>query len=208
MKTMEISCPNCGKKHTIQIGEVKWFYLDGMHDLPVSDFVKSMALCECGLLCVANIPENIDVKRSMQTRRYQNALATQYSSETEKKLALFDAMYFLSGKPLYYAHHYHEIGENDKKQEVLKNAIHAIETEQDMSPYYVCGAVMRSVHNTENLILLPELRLIDLYRCTRQFKKASQQVRIVKNLDFDTPAVKEYLQVEDKLIRERNSSFM
>ena len=60
MKQVEITCPNCGAIHTVELHEINAFYLEGMHDLSVSNFVKAMALCNCGLLCVAGTTPEVN----------------------------------------------------------------------------------------------------------------------------------------------------
>jgi hypothetical protein len=207
VKQVEITCPNCGAIHTVELHEINAFYLDGMHDLSVSNFVKAMALCNCGLLCVAGTTPEVNPVIKMKSSGYQKALRASYNSTVEQKLALFDALYYLQGKPLYYAHYYDEIGENVKRQQVLLEAINNIINGLDVASYVITDVNMLSSETEKDLILFPELRLIDMYRCTGQFDEALQQIQTIRKQYGKNFATK-YLNTEERLIKKKNSAFM
>lgn len=207
MKQVEIRCPNCGAIHTVELIQPTGYYLNGMHNVPMSKYTENMVLCKCGLLCTARMPDNIVERMKMQ--EYNDAIAKQYASVTEQKIALFNALYQAMVTPLYYAHYYDEIGNTEKRTQSLQEAIQNILTKKDNSIYNLHGLPMVTFGYSADLVLQPEERLVDLYRCAGDFDKAIKQIKYLqkKYRGKTIFALPKYLQIEAKLIRAKNNTF-
>lgn len=209
-QTQVIKCPVCGCEHTVNVHHYTGFYMDGMHNLPVSKAMEMMVVCTtCGLLYSAE-DLAINWKEKLQSKEYQQALAKQYPSLTEQKLALWDALLHGKYMPMYYAHYYHEIGNTLNEQKALRTAIDAINTRVDTDKYHVNGKDIVNFRDAGLILMTPDVRLVDLYRRTQQWDAALTQIEKLRSMEYMvTPyTLLSYLKDEEKLIHQKNSKLL
>lgn len=206
-QTKVIKCPLCGHEHAINVYNYTGFYLDGMHNLPVSKAMEMMVVCTaCGLLYSAEDRE-INWRVRLRSQEYQQALSKQYPSVTEQKLALWDVLLHREYMPMYYAHYYREIGDREKEQVALQDAITAILSGKDNAKYNMHGIKWVNFNCVGQIVLTPDVRLVDLYRRTKQWDKALQQIEKVRTMEYMVTPYElfEYLKFEKRLITQKNS---
>lgn len=207
MNTIEITCPNCGKKYNIIPVYATGVYLNGMPKITMKDFTSMMVICDCGLLVTArnrNADENVKI---LPSSAYQDALHAKYDSEVEQKLALFDILYSLPQIDMYYAQWFTECNNQTKRLAAITNAITRIKTKQDVQIYLIRGEAMYGVNDTLDLILTPQRRLIDLYRQKGDFAAARLQLKQLRKKPYEI-GWDEYMRTELNLIRSQNSDMI
>ena len=170
METIEITCPNCGKKHNITPIHYNGVYLSGMPKISMRDFTSMMKVCECGFLVTARKRDIEKAIERFQTDAYQTALHAAYDTEEEYKLALLDVLYNFPQMEMYRAQLFTETGNAAKRHAALEAAIVRIEKRQDVQIYPINGDEMYGIHDTLCLILTPQRRLVDLYRQMGEFE--------------------------------------
>jgi hypothetical protein len=207
MKTIEITCPNCGRKHNVQTTKYETLHLNGMPNMSMKNFTNMMVVCQCGLLVTPKEWNGINTLKMLHSPEYQECLNAAYESEVEKKLALLNALYHFPQMSMYYACYYDETNNQEKRQSSLQQAIQRILNGQDTQTYLVDGIPLYNITDTLGLFLTSQRRLIDLYRCTGQFEKAQEQIKSLKH-DSNADAYKQYLSIEKQLIRDKNTKFI
>ena len=207
---IQLACPNCGKEHDLVFHNVTHLYLDCSPAIPMSQFAQRIVICtECGLVYFLEDLWLLDPEGAVSQPEYQEALKAEYLNDAEKKLVLMELLYEFEFVPLYRAHLYRECNDTAKEQEWLNIAIKNIEDGVDT---VVDAYTQQELHNLSfhgELYVSPEMRLIDLYRRTRQFDKAKERAEsIIKSLN-DSPEdapCRAYLQRELNLIKKKNDT--
>lgn len=203
-------CPNCGKEHDLVFYNVPHLYLDCSPAIPMSRLAQRIAICtECGLVYLLEDEWLLDAEGAVSQPKYQEALKAEYMNDAEKKLVLLGLLYEFEFVPLYRAHLYRECHDTAKEQAWLNIAIKNIEDGVDTVHVAYANQEFRNLSFYGELYVSPEMRLIDLYRRTRQFDKAKERaehlMKSLGNSPEDTPC-RAYLQRELNLIKKKNDT--
>lgn len=204
---MEITCPNCGRTHKVDTTYYHGVYLNGMPKIRMDAFMAMTVICPCGLLVAAKEFCGVNTKECLSTEAYQTALNATYDSEAEKKLALFDALYHFPQMEMYYTQYYDELGDTNRRNLHLERAVQRILNSTDEQDYLINGDEMYGMKHTYALVLTPERRLIDLYRCLGRFDEAQKQIKKLRK-DSDTEEYQAYLKLEASLVKAKNSTIL
>lgn len=206
--TATIKCPVCGKEHVINVYNYDGVYLDNMPTRPVSQAMEMWVECEeCGLLYSAE-QLSVNWSEKLHSDEYQAARARTYDSITERKLALWDALLHRAYIPMYAAHYYHEIGNVQKEQEALDAVISSILAGKYKETYIFDMGKFCAMRNYGGpFTFTPKELLVELYRRTSRWDEACKQIEKLRNAKYVvTPySLFEYLKVQEKLIKKKNS---
>ena len=206
----EMECPMCGKSHILTLYEHDSFYLDGTPAITVEQFLASQALCtKCGFMYTHIPPENVCVWDVWHSEEYQRIMKEEYHDETERKLKLYTLFHDYEYIPLYFSHYYAEIGDREKECEWLKKAIQLIKSGEDDIPYFLDRMPFKHFHMQYEFSVLPEYRLVDMYRRLGDFEGALAYIeRLRATPDVDAYGLDTYLDAEKQLILAGNTNLV
>ena len=205
-------CPICGRPHTLEVTDDVGCFLDGVPYQTMESMMKMVALCEnCGVLyTTSKFDANVDEQTAWRSEEYQQAYQASYRDMTEKKLALFDAMYHPTYMPLYYAHYYREVGDAEQESRWLSTAIANIESGADEEEYNMDGMDFVAYHIQGVFHLTPEVRVVDLYRRAGEYDKALQhiaQLKCTPEYEMDN-ALMQYIEYQEMLLASQNTNLV
>ena len=202
-----IKCPNCGQEYIIPAHQYDKHYLDGMYTMPISKMMEMAVVCsKCGLLHSTQDLSGI-WKTQHKTAEYKAAMDKVYLNDTERKLALWDALSHSVDLVMYWAHYYNEINDVHSEQQMLHKAIQYIESKKDNYAAQYNLHEFAALHHYYGIFAMtPEVRLVDLYRRTSQWEKAIAQIDMLRQKTYvvEPDALFVYLDLEEKLVQKHN----
>ena len=206
----EMECPMCGKPHALVLHEHDSFYMDGVPAISMEQLFAVQALCtECGFMYTHTPPKDVPVWDIWHSEEYQNIMRESCYDETERKMKLCMLFYDDPAMPLYFSHYYAEIGNREKECEWLKKAIQQIESGKDDATYFLDRMSLKNCSISYEFHILPEYRLLDMYRRLGNTEKALKYAEQLRNTpDVATYGLKTYIEAEENWIRAGNTNIM
>ena len=211
MNTEQITCPVCGKQHTVHKHyKVKNLHLDATPAEPVVNRLNAYTICDCGMLCFNAADEVYKPAEMIQDAAYQQVLQRDDLDVNEKKLMLMHIGLFDKTAPLLLAHYCQQ---PEKCQRWLEMALFVTENAPQSINRQLSGTAMPAmkINARKNPFMgrwfyTAQHQRIDLLRQLGRFEDAEQELNDLKTNHEILPAEQRFFDTEYHLIKQKNTS--
>ena len=211
MNTEQITCPVCGKQHTVQKPyKVKNLHLDATPIEPVVNRINAYTICDCGMLCFNAADEVYKPQEMIQDMAYQQVLLREDLDINEKKLMLMYTGLFDKTAPLLLAHY---CAQPEKRKRWMEIALFITENAPQSINQQLSGAAMPAMKiNARNNPFMgrwfytAQHQRVDLLRQLGKLEEAKKELDALVANRTILPAEQHFLNTEKRLIEQKNTS--
>lgn len=210
MNTEQVACPVCGKQHTVtRVTQPKKMYLDMVPKYNMQEYFSAYVVCDCGMLCFNKANELPTPAKLLALPRYQDALAIT-SEVDERKLMVMTYGLQYQWAPIYAAHFYAQMQNDEKREKWLNIALQRAQEGYDynariVEPAYFEALKLKNTLFDTRFVYTTNHQYIELYRQLGRFEDAMELCNQMETTKISSHE-RTWLAYEKQLIQKKNKS--